>query len=59
MSFQCPECKQRFEEKTKVFPFCSDRCKQIDLGNWAAEKYSIPTPITPEDLEELEDLIEH
>ena len=25
-------------------PFCSDRCRLLDLGNWAAEKYVIPTP---------------
>jgi len=23
-------------------PFCSDRCRLIDLGNWATEKYAIP-----------------
>jgi len=26
-------------------PFCSERCRLIDLGNWAAEKYVISTPI--------------
>lgn len=25
-------------------PFCSDRCRLIDLGNWASEKYVISTP---------------
>jgi endogenous inhibitor of DNA gyrase (YacG/DUF329 family) len=29
------------------FPFCSDRCRIIDLGNWASEKYRVPTPETP------------
>jgi len=33
------------------FPFCSERCKIIDLGNWASEKYVISTPVQPEDLE--------
>ena len=35
-------------------PFCSERCKLIDLGNWAAEKYVISTPARPgkADLEE-------
>lgn len=28
-------------------PFCSERCKLIDLGNWASEKYVISTPIHP------------
>jgi len=26
-------------------PFCSERCRMIDLGNWAAEKYVISTPL--------------
>jgi uncharacterized protein len=27
-------------------PFCSDRCRQIDLGKWASGEYVIPSPIT-------------
>ena len=34
------------------FPFCSERCRIIDLGNWATGKYVIPSPI-PKDEEEL------
>ena len=30
-------------------PFCSDRCRIIYLGNWASEKYVIPTPLEPGD----------
>ena len=30
------------------FPFCSERCRLIDLGNWASEKYVISTPGEPE-----------
>ena len=26
-------------------PFCSERCRLIDLGNWASEKYFIPGPL--------------
>lgn len=29
-------------------PFCSERCRLIDLGNWSAEKYVISTPAAPE-----------
>lgn len=41
----CPTCGKKVEwnEKNKFRPFCSERCKQIDLGAWAEEKYSIPT----------------
>jgi len=34
-------------------PFCSDRCREIDLGNWASEKYVISTPADPQALEDL------
>lgn len=29
-------------------PFCSERCKLIDLGNWASERYVITTPLKQE-----------
>lgn len=36
------------------FPFCSDRCRELDLGNWAAERYIISEPAFDEDaLEKL------
>ncbi|CAM2149724.1 DNA gyrase inhibitor YacG [Pararobbsia alpina] len=40
----CPTCDKKVEwsEQNKYRPFCSERCKQIDLGAWAAEKYTIP-----------------
>jgi endogenous inhibitor of DNA gyrase (YacG/DUF329 family) len=38
------------------FPFCSDRCRLIDLGKWASGGYVISTPIT--DPEALESVIE-
>lgn len=40
----CPTCGKKVEwtEKNKFRPFCCERCKQIDLGAWAEEKYTIP-----------------
>lgn len=43
--WECPICKRPVEESESHFPFCSERCKLIDLGNWASEKYVIATPI--------------
>jgi endogenous inhibitor of DNA gyrase (YacG/DUF329 family) len=42
---KCPTCK-KVEVKLgdPDFPFCSERCRLIDLGAWAAEKYVISTP---------------
>ena len=43
---QCPICKHDFPEpregEKSYFPFCSDRCKLIDLGRWLGGKYQIP-----------------
>lgn len=41
---QCPTCKKRvrWSEKLKSRPFCSERCRLIDLGEWATDKYQIP-----------------
>ncbi len=48
---KCPICKKEVSPDDAFFPFCSERCKIIDLGNWASEKYVISTPVQPEDLE--------
>jgi len=38
---RCPTCKKNFDGKPEWFPFCSERCKLLDLGAWANEKYRI------------------
>lgn len=40
----CPTCGKPVEwgEQSPARPFCSERCKLIDLGAWAAEEHSIP-----------------
>lgn len=52
---QCPICKQvTFYDRTNPFrPFCSERCKLIDLGGWASDNYRLPDnqPIPPDDAE--------
>ena len=50
-AMKCPICKKEVSPDDPFFPFCSERCKIIDLGNWASEKYVISTPVQPEDLE--------
>ena len=41
---KCPTCSKMAEwsEDNPYRPFCSERCKQIDLGAWADEKFAIP-----------------
>ncbi len=37
---KCPICKREVKLDDPFMPFCSARCKDVDLGNWAEEKYS-------------------
>ncbi|MGB4813199.1 MAG: DNA gyrase inhibitor YacG [Methylophilaceae bacterium] len=48
----CPQCKNlsEYSAGNAFRPFCSERCKLIDLGVWATEGYAIPEAIKPEDL---------
>lgn len=41
---RCPICSKRFDPAGKgiAMPFCSARCKQIDLGRWLGEEYGLP-----------------
>lgn len=41
---KCPTCQKPVEwsESSTFRPFCSDRCRLIDLGEWASEKHAIP-----------------
>ena len=53
MIVSCPICKKPVKLGSEDFPFCSDRCRNIDLGNWADEKYVISEPISePVDTDE-------
>ena len=40
----CPICKKSVKLEDPEMPFCSERCREVDLGNWAMEKYVISTP---------------
>lgn len=48
--FRCRICKQPVHAGSEYFPFCSRRCKLIDLGSWLDEKYRITRPLQNEDL---------
>ncbi len=53
-TLRCPTCRNIVLEKSEDFPFCSDRCRLLDLGKWASGDYKISTPIQdPDHLEEL------
>lgn len=48
----CPTCgkKVRWTEEQRWRPFCSERCRLIDLGQWASEEHRISgDPVTDTD----------
>ena len=56
---QCPTCHKpcRYandEDRRKLSPFCSDRCKRVDLGAWFGEAYRVAAQ-TPPDHDRNED----
>jgi uncharacterized protein len=56
MIASCPICKKPTDSEAHAeFPFCSERCRLLDLGNWASEKYVISSPAFDESMfEDLE-----
>ena len=52
----CPSCGKQvaWAAENSYRPFCSERCKAIDLGAWAAEEYRVPEqPQSPDGTELL------
>ena len=51
----CPICKKPVESSNEDFPFCSERCRLLDLGAWASGDYRVSSPVLdPDLLEEVE-----
>jgi uncharacterized protein len=56
VSLRCPICRTLVLRTSEDFPFCSNRCRTIDLGKWASGGYVISSKINDPEL--LEDLAE-
>lgn len=54
---KCPTCNKHVEWENNPFrPFCSERCKLVDLSKWVSEEYRVPgRPVPGEAVEEDED----
>jgi uncharacterized protein len=46
VKLRCPICKKSVKSTDPDFPFCSERCRTIDLGKWASGAYVISSPVT-------------
>ncbi len=44
LKLRCPICKNEVKSTDAEFPFCSERCRTIDLGKWASGAYVISSP---------------
>lgn len=57
MTVQCPICRTEVELTAPHMPFCSERCRLLDLGKWADEEYRIPVSgsANPQPLDNDED----
>lgn len=59
---KCPICKGVSSDNMKILPFCSSRCKELDLHKWFTQSYSVPVveydDIPEEELEKLNETLE-
>jgi endogenous inhibitor of DNA gyrase (YacG/DUF329 family) len=59
---KCPNCGKEVEWSGNEFrPFCTERCKLIDFGEWADEKFAVPAEnvsLSEEDLQEIQKALE-
>jgi endogenous inhibitor of DNA gyrase (YacG/DUF329 family) len=46
LHLRCPTCKKAVKRNGPEYPFCSERCRLIDLGKWASGAYVISSPVT-------------
>lgn len=51
LKLHCPICKKPVKSTDPDFPFCSERCRIVDLGKWASGDYKISSHL--KDSEEL------
>jgi endogenous inhibitor of DNA gyrase (YacG/DUF329 family) len=55
-SVPCPQCGKAVDwsAENRFRPFCSERCKLIDLGAWASESYRVPVAEAPREPDDSE-----
>jgi endogenous inhibitor of DNA gyrase (YacG/DUF329 family) len=51
----CAICRKLIERRpaNRFYPFCSERCRMVDLGKWMGEEYKVPA--APDELDEFSD----
>jgi len=54
IQLKCPICRKPVAQAGEDFPFCSERCKSIDLGKWASGQYVVSSPMQDTDDAEIQ-----
>jgi uncharacterized protein len=56
VKLRCPICKKSVKSSDPEFPFCSERCRIVDLGKWSSGAYVVTSPVrdTSEAVEEAQ-----
>jgi uncharacterized protein len=49
LKLRCPVCKKPVRSSDAEFPFCSPRCRTLDLGKWASGGYVVSSPVSDAD----------
>jgi uncharacterized protein len=59
ISSRCPICQKAMsgasDRKWPAFPFCSSKCRLVDLGRWLGEGYGLPANPDPDEQPEIDD----
>lgn len=50
--FKCPTCGAATSAGSDAFPFCSARCRMVDLGRWLDGRYTVSREVSEEDLDD-------
>ena len=61
LEVECPKCKLKFNYYDSNFrPFCTERCREIDLGHWVSGNYKVPSKekLNEEDMDRVIEEIE-
>lgn len=60
LQVKCPQCKKQFEYYSSNFrPFCTERCRLIDLGQWLDGSFAVPAQnLTEEEKNQLQRIVE-
>ncbi|MCO4793568.1 MAG: DNA gyrase inhibitor YacG [Bacteriovoracaceae bacterium] len=61
LEIDCPQCNEKFNYyASESRPFCSERCKMVDLGHWFTESYTVASneALSEQDIDQVQEALE-